>query len=295
MQSCRYPKLISLVLSLSVAAVVLADEGAPEWPPPPVELLIVGSFHFSDAGLDSYRPKFDVDVLSPERQREIAGIVERLAAFAPGKVAVERRFGEQIELDAHYRRYRAGELEPSSDEIVQLGYRLAEKLGHERVWAVDAERRFYEPWVDPDEWAVANGQEDRLDEALWERYEAHHRFMDELKTRLPLDEYLLRINSSEALLLNHGQYVIGNVEVGDAESYPGVDSKIAWYNRNLRIFANLQRIADMSGDRLVLIIGSGHVPIIRHAAEASPQFRLVELAEVLRPKLNAEPGAGSSP
>ena len=55
-----------------------------------------------------------------------------------------------------------------------------------------------------------------------------------------------------------------------------------WYNRNLRIFANIHRIAE-PGDRILVIIGAGHVPIIRHAFRASPEFRLIEVGDVLVP------------
>ncbi len=273
---------------LTLAGVAVAGEPAapaaePEWPQPPVKLVILGTFHFQDAGLDSYRPQYDVDVLSPSRQAELAELAERLAEFRPNKIAVEWPFADQAGLDARYAAYRAAESEPSSNELEQLGFRLAASLGHERVWAVDAGRRFYQPWVDPDKYAAEHGQEDRLDDGLWELYERQNRYEDEHKTRVTLADYLLRINSPELLRLSHGQYLIGNFEVGSAEEYPGVDAKTAWYNRNLKIFANLQRIADLEGDRLLLIIGSGHVPILRHAAEASPQFELVELAELLDP------------
>ena len=74
---------------------------------------------------------------------------------------------------------------------------------------------------------------------------------------------------------------MGNFEVGTDDEYPGVDSKTAWFSRNLRIFANLQRLLTAEEERLFLLIGSGHLPILLHSAEASPQFRLVRVADVL--------------
>jgi pheromone shutdown protein TraB len=65
------------------------------------------------------------------------------------------------------------------------------------------------------------------------------------------------------------------------DEYPGVDAKTAWYNRNLRIFANLQRITDRTDERILVIIGAGHVPILRHTVQASPEYALVEVADVL--------------
>lgn len=253
----------------------------PAWPEPPVKLLILGTFHFMDAGLDSYRPKYDVDVLSPERQEEVVELLGLLGRFEPTKIAVERDSIAQARVDSLYRAFLDGAFELPANEVYQLGFRLARKLGHARVYGVDAERRFYEPWVDPDEYAMEHGQTGIMEPELQALYRKKAEFEDELKTRQTLREHLLRINTPERILRSGGQYLIGNFEVGEEDEYPGVDSKTAWYNRNLKIFANLQRISDLTGDRVLLIIGSGHVPILRHAAQASPQFELVEISEVL--------------
>jgi hypothetical protein len=55
-----------------------------------------------------------------------------------------------------------------------------------------------------------------------------------------------------------------------------------WYNRNLRIFRNLQRITRGPDERLLLIIGSGHLPILRFVAEHSPEYVLEEPGDYLR-------------
>ena len=49
--------------------------------------------------------------------------------------------------------------------------------------------------------------------------------------------------------------------MGAEGAYPGPDHVTAWYNRNLRIFANLQRLAAAPDERILLVIGAGHVRI----------------------------------
>jgi len=254
----------------------------PVWPDPPHELLILGTFHFRDAGLDNYRPQFDIDIMSPARQDEVQSLVDRLVMYAPTRVAVEVQPSRQAWLDSLFSAYRAGSYELGSNEVFQIGFRLAARLGHERVYAVDAVRRFYEPWVDPDSFAIANGQEALLDPALEAQYTRLHEWEDARKTQVTLAEYLLYLNDPQRALRSHGQYLIGNFEVGQDLEFPGVDSKTAWFNRNLKIFANLQRLVQAEQERLLLIIGAGHLAILRHSAQASPQFQLVELPDVLR-------------
>lgn len=69
--------------------------------------------------------------------------------------------------------------------------------------------------------------------------------------------------------------------LGGGDDYARPDGATEWYNRNLRIFANLQRLTAGPGERLLLLIGSGHLPILRHCALASPEYALVEAADYL--------------
>ena len=71
-------------------------------------------------------------------------------------------------------------------------------------------------------------------------------------------------------------------KVGVGDEYIGADWATAWFNRNLRIFANLQRITERPDERILLVIGAGHVPILRHCVQASPEYELVEVQEYLR-------------
>lgn len=255
----------------------------PEFPEPPHQLLLVGTFHFRDAGLDSYRPEFDVDILSAERQAEVIQLVAQLMRFRPTKIAVEVMPDRQAWLDSLYAAYRDGSYALGSNEIFQLGFRLASAVGHRRIYAVDAQRRFFEPWIDPDSFAVSHGQQRLLDPDITARYERLHRWEDEAKTHQSLREHLLYLNDPRRALRSHGQYLIDNFEVGTASEYPGVDAKTAWFNRNLRIFANLQRLVESEHERILLVIGAGHLALLQHAAQASPQFQFIELAQILGP------------
>lgn len=272
--------------SLAVSGVL----GDSHFPPPSAKILLLGTFHFADPGLDEFKPEFDVDITSRERKAELEEVLAALGRFAPTKIAVEVLPSRQEELDASYRSYLAGEKELTSNEIHQLGFRLAERLGHGSVYAVDAKRRFYEPWVDPDEYASEHGQTEVAHDPWPERYTALYQREDRAKTQRTLTETLLTLNEEERLLRHHGRYLVESFKAGVGEEYPGVDSKIAWYNRNLRIFANLQRITEREDERILLIIGAGHVPILRHTVQASPEYTLVEVADVLQEAVS-EPSA----
>ena len=282
--------VISWIVGLATASAVVATaptEGAQgdtrrvEFPAAPSELLILGSFHFDDKGLDEYKPKHRLDVGAAARQREITTILDRLVEFGPTRIAVEVRADQQERLDASYSSYLEGEKELTANEIHQIAFRLGRRLGHERLWAVDAPTRSYTPAVNPSQWAMANGQGVALLRGGWDRhFKALYERDDAAKLETSLVDHLLYLNDPERLRIGHGHYLIGAMAVGDGSEYPGADAMTAWFNRNLRIFSNLLRLSE-PGDRVLLLIGAGHVPIIRHTVDASPDFRLIEVADVL--------------
>lgn len=264
----------------TIFASALSAGALPTLPREPVNILLLGTFHFADAGLDSYQPEHEVDIFSATRQKELDVVLDCLESFGPTKIGLERKWSENHELNEQYGSFLAGDLELSSNEIHQIGFRLAKRLNHERIFAIDAHRRFYEPYVDPGEYAEEHGQ--ALNEALWEEYYTGlYRHDDALKMEQSLIEHLLYRNSEERIERGHGHYLVGTFRAGTGDEYPGVDAKIAWYNRNLRIFANVQRITESPDDRILVVIGAGHLPILRHAIEASPEYHLVDLKDVV--------------
>lgn len=270
---------------------------------PTARIMLLGTFHFEDRGVDRYKPQVGFDVFSERRQAEIVEVVERLAKFRPQKIAVERRAQDQPEIDVSYGDYLEGRFQLPGDEVYQLGFRLAKHLGHRRVYCVNAWGRYYEPAVDieahvqehgldraylddllsphtPDAYAREHGQEHLLSQ--WEpRFNELYEHEDQLKAQVSLREVLLRSNDQTLIVRGHGHYLVDRFKVGEDGEYPGVDWVTAWYNRNLRIFCNLQRITETPEERILLIIGGGHLAILRHCVLASPEYELAEVREVL--------------
>lgn len=282
-----HPLPLVLLLALVSAPAASAQTGAsPHEGPwdedaPRAQVLVLGTFHFADAGLDAYKPRFDIDVRSPERQREVEDLVERLAAFRPTKVAVERRPERQAELDSLYEAYLRGTYELGPNEIYQVGFRLARRMGHERVWAVDAPNPSL--GMSPAEYEAEAARRPAVDPTWTARYMALYRHEDSLKTTVPLRETLLRMNEPERLMRGLGHYLVDTFTASEGPGdYFGVDTSVWWWGRNLRIFRNLQRITDSPEDRVLVLLGAGHAPLVRHAVEASPEHELVEPEAYLR-------------
>ena len=78
-------------LSSGVLVVVIAMLAAPAARgegPPPIQVMIVGTYHFGNPGHDLHNTNAD-DVTTPRRQKELAELATLLERFKPTRVAVE--------------------------------------------------------------------------------------------------------------------------------------------------------------------------------------------------------------
>ncbi len=267
---------------ISKLARELIDEAFPEPRGPHAEVVLLGTFHFKDAGLDGYKPQHAIDVFEPDRQREIEAIAAALAAFKPTKVAVEAKPEREDDLQSQFASYRNGEWTLPANEIYQLGFRIAKAAGHDRVYPVDAPGRWFDERVDIDEFAKKNDQAELLrDPYQLSNYRLSLR-LDKLKVEQPLREHLLLLNDAQMLANRHSIYLSRKLALREGDEYPGADGFVSqWYNRNLRIFGNMQRITESENERILVIIGAGHVPILRHFVSNAPNMTLVEVSEYL--------------
>lgn len=240
----------------------------------PASVLVLGVYHFANPGRDVVKIETS-DVLSVTKQAEVHAVVEALARFRPTRIAVEDVPASAARLDSLYHAYRSGRHALARDETEQLGFRLASMFDHSRVYPIDHHGEFpfealmeYAEVHDPGFVAFANEERDRISA------EANRR-----QAENTIGEILGLINVPQELARDHGIYM-RFARVGAGDSWVGAELLSAWYERNIHIFANLQRIAE-PGDRVLVIIGSGHAPILRELIEYDPDMRLVETEEYL--------------
>ena len=158
---------------------------------------------------------------------------------------------------------------------------MAEREELDGVVAVDAAPRWYEPRTDLAAWAQKNDQVEKLRSPYDRLVLGYMRERDQRVDAWHLLDTLLSISTEERLETSHGMYFTRGFGVGDGREFPGVDGFVSsWYNRNLRIFQNIIN-ATGPGDDVVVVIGRGHVPLLRHMAKCSPEFDVVEIVDVL--------------
>ena len=251
-------------------------------------IMILGSTHLANDGLDVHNTKMD-DVRAPKRQREIEQLIALLKAYQPTKIAVEvdeKPHGAKFH--TNYQTYLNGTYELNRSEIDQIGFRLAKQMGHPKLYCVDyrLDYRKDDPIIPFDEFdfslvdyrgfAKAHNLEHLLppppNEGKMTQGEKGVTWIEPEKYVSIIDMYM-QDNAPEGIRMDHQQYIRWIARVGLGDQYPGANwLSHYWYDRNMKIYVNLTRITESADDRILLIIGAGHVYLIQQFLEESGDY-----------------------
>lgn len=264
--------LLSLSLSFALPAALEAAEPAVGAKP---TFLIVGTFHFEGSASDLMSTHFP-DALTEKRQKEIEQVVDALARFKPTKIAIEAPWGS-TRAQEEYAAYRKGESKLTANEIDQIAFRLAKKLGQERIYPVDHK-------LDLDFGKVfeaigKSGQQALLDSAM----EMGKGEIGEIQKRIDTSTVgaaLRYVNDPKMLDRGLEPYLL-LAQARDGDAAPGAELLADWSRRNLLIFNNLTRLVDAPNERVLLLIGAGHATLLRQYLAGSPNLKLEEAVEYL--------------
>ena len=192
--------------------------------------MVLGVFHFQDAGLDSYKPKFPFNILEVKRQIELDSLLNRVMKYKPTKILLEwNRIKRDSITNAQYQQYLNGSfsMDDKANEVYQIGFKLAKKLGHERVYCSDASADWFGVELDWDNYddkayMTSMGQYEKFNRY---DYEPFYNWHDSLKTTHTLVEHLELINDPKDRLKDHQSYLTSILE-GAGDNYLGADNVI---------------------------------------------------------------------
>ncbi|MCH5274073.1 MAG: hypothetical protein J1E35_10395 [Lachnospiraceae bacterium] len=242
------------------------------------DVLLLGSFHFKDSKKDFY---------SFETQEELNSLAQTLLRFSPDAVAVESAAHQQAAVNAAYQKFSLCDLQNAdkmrnetlgeiqmfnnigplryNNETVQIGFRIAGMQGLSEVYAID--------------------DDSEIDGEVFEHpslamQEAMKNFFDyDGECENTIADMFRHVNSAEWSFRNHQVYLRAN-EVGNHENYLGTRMLAQWYERNLKIFSNIQRLAEQHS-RIFVVYGAGHLQILRDLICADSRLRLADVMQYL--------------
>lgn len=243
------------------------------------EILLLGTFHFMESSIDFY---------CDEVQNELDLLARKLLSFNPDTIAIEAAVSTQMRVDESYKKFSLkdlqnrnkmknetlgdicvfGEIHPITynNESIQIGYRLGKMLELHKICAIDDDTIL--------NMDVMNDPTPLLTEAM-------NALNTDVKEHAKgtIENLYQYYNSEKFSKLNHSVYIQTNA-INIDNNYAGAEMVAKWYERNLKIFSNIQRLA-IKSKRLFVIYGAGHLQILRDLINADSNLKLVDVYKYL--------------
>ncbi|KAB7727255.1 hypothetical protein F5984_21740 [Rudanella paleaurantiibacter] len=273
--------LVFLFLS-SRTPVALAQEA------PSAQVMIVGFDHLNQL----YNNQPQSDVYSTKKQAELTKLNNCLMEYAPDMILVEVDPSEQSRIDSLYQLFSTdklslSEIKEGRSETFQVGFVLAKRLKHKRVYCAD----HYEATAQS---LLAEGENIEVFRQGLQQLQGLAR---PLKKQVQQDsvsvyDYITRLNQPDLISFTHrlfynlpaavvdGEFsktATNTVDVSKVDKrYIGAEYISLFYNRNLKIYSNALRYQrQYQGKRLLLMFGVTHVGVLQELYRVNPAYELV--------------------
>ncbi|HUW04687.1 MAG TPA: DUF5694 domain-containing protein [Williamwhitmania sp.] len=244
--------------------------------PPQTKVMTLGVFHFAYPNLDAVKTKDKdkISVLEEPYQSEIIAIAKAIGDFKPTIIAVEVTPDQQFKIDSLYSLYKNGKLSLGKGEVYQLGFRIGKNLNLPAIYCVNDWGRHYKN--------IEELFNDSARTAKFKEYYLHspdsiYKIASANKRVSNIVSELIELNNPTEIKERLSVYLLNPFKYEDQPGdFTGVDFETGrWFNRNLRIFRNIQRIPHSSEDRILLIIGREHLNLLNLFFDVSKEFELV--------------------
>lgn len=259
----------------------------------PAELLLIGTFHFDNPGLDVSKLN-TLDVLGPKVQTDLEILTNRLAAFKPDKMFVEWPADDQKSLDALYTAYlnstfttytqtkypKSANTFYAKNEIFQLAFRTARKAGLTKLYAIDYKKTQF-PY-DSVMQAMQSAHQETLLQNVQAYVKKYETSMNKKLTTLTLPQILLDENTKASIDFNKGFYLDKLNRAGSINNFNGSFLVSEWYRRNLYMYSIVQKTVQPTDSKVIILAGAGHTAMMREFVSYDSAFQLKELKDVLK-------------
>ena len=245
-------------------------------------MVVLGTYRMETAGINVTDPKA-ADVTTPERQKQLGALVERLKRFKPTKIAIECDTADDTRTNYAYNRYLSESYQLSKNETNQIGFRLARELSHEKLYCVDSVESPNELFAN----YRRNASRDvELVKSIRTFYLNLKKGMDaeyEKLFTLSITDQLILLNQHTRMEKEHQRY-FDLMRIGREKEYVGVNFLSWWYGKNMKILTNIMRITDSPNDRVIVIYGAEHNKLLTQFAKESAFYNVESPLKYLKSK-----------
>lgn len=236
-----------------------------------IKVLNLGTFHM---GFTTDATSTEFDEHDKENQENVHRIAEKIARFDPTVIIVETapKYNEKLQAQfEQYNKYPDMHFKNPS-EIELLAYEVGRLSGTERIYGIDHKMNY--------NYRIGQEIENTVDSTWYDRfYKNPYKFFPEvyvdqdtldLAANLRLhnnDRYLDFLIAANADMLTHA---------GTDNGFEGADEAAKFYQRNLRMYSNLNRIDLNKEDWVFILMGAAHTAYFRDFMSRSPKYERVD-------------------
>ena len=241
-----------------------------------IKILNVATFHM---GFTNDANKTEFDEFDKENHRQVHEIAKKLATFKPTLIVVEREPQYNKELQAAYAQYLSTPdmhfRNPS--EIELLAFEVGRLSGTKRITGIDHQLQY--------NYRVGDMIKNTIDSLWYSDYNKNAtKFHPEINVNidsLPLSDKLKLMNRPAyrdfSITINADILTYAGTENG----FEGADEATKFYQRNLRMYSNFNRIQLTPGDRVFILMGASHTAFFHDFISRNPKFELVNTFDYL--------------
>lgn len=251
-----------------------------------IKVLNVGSFHFGYSS-DAHTTEFDEN--SEAAQKEVREIAEMMAKFQPTIICVESVPEEHATLNALYQKFlnHPSTLLTDLGETSMLAFEVARLNNIDSIYGIDNHMGYnysvgdfiesspdLENSIDPETYLELTNNPFKDAPEMAEREKNFDKLSLLDKLRLMNEPKYL----DNAIMSNADKLLY----VGIGDEFQGADNAAIFYNRNMRIYSNLNRIKMDKDDRVFILMGAAHTAFLRDFIQRSPKFEMVNTLNYLK-------------
>ncbi len=263
--------------STSTTQAEMNDKQGPKDVSEKIQILNFGTFHF---GYTSDENSTEFDEHDADNKRQAHAIAKKLSKFNPTVILVESVPGYNEKLQTEYNSYLANPdmnfEHPTETEL--LAYEIGRLSKVKRIYGIDHKMSY--------NYKIGSQIKNHIDSTWHDQYYQNpiNYYPDFItdESKLTLEENLIQTNTDQYLdfLIAVNADMLSHV--GSETGFEGADEAAKYYQRNLRMYANLNRINLDVNDRVFILMGASHTAFFRDFLSRSPKYEMVNTFDYLK-------------
>lgn len=242
-----------------------------------IKVLNFATFHMGNSS-DANTLEFDEE--SAKNQADARKIAEMISAFKPTVICVEVPPSDNVELNEVYNDYLKNPDKASTyyGEVGLVAFEVGRMNSIENLHGIDHKMEY--------NYSINEDLVNALDSTTYNKFSSNPFAsipdLNVYEEGLSLMEKLKRMNHPDFLdfLITANADIL--TYVGTAKGFEGADEAAKYYQRNLRIYANLNRLALKKDDRVFILSGGSHTAFLNDFLKRSLKYEVVNTFDYLK-------------